>query len=277
MQHLLRPWFLLTALSLLLLIAGFTLGERQGLLVGFALVLLLNGTVYYYTDLRIKNMMGGHELVGQDAWQLEETISRLAQLARVPRPRVVILPLKIPTSLSTGRSWQHGTIYISEGLLKILSTDELKAVLAYEVARIRRLDTLVGGIGSSLSSALLAFPRWADQILFNPLLTKRTGMKNPVQHLLGWIAALPLRMILGRSNYYATDQMAARLMGQPQPLAHALWKMHSYAGADSLDIPASNSLLFVVNPMPYKHFEKHFNMHPPVEKRIERLVGYFPI
>jgi heat shock protein HtpX len=71
--------------------------------------------------------------------------------------------------------------------------------------------------------------------------------------------------------------MAARLIGQPQSLAHALWKLHSFAGAEIFDIPASNALLFVVNPMPPKTFEKHFNVHPPVEKRIEKLVGYFPI
>ncbi len=276
MQHLLKPWFLLTALSLGLLVMGFSLGERQGLLVGFALVLLLNGTVYFYTDIRISNMMGGHELVGQDAWQLEETVSKLAHQARIPKPRLVILALSLPTTLSTGRNWQRGTIYISEGLLKILSPDELRAVLAYEVARIKRLDTLVTGIGSSLSSALLAGPRWMDMIIFNPLFS-RYGLKSPVQHLVGWMAAAPIRLILGRSNYYAADQMAARLIGQPQSLAHALWKLQSFAGAETLDIPASNSLLFVVNPMPHRHYEKHFNVHPPVEKRIEKLVGYFPI
>ena len=256
---------------------GFSLGERQGLLIGFALVLLLNGAVYYWTDIRIRTLMGGQELVGQDAWNLEETVSKLAQQARIPKPKIVILPMRIPTTLSTGRNWHKGTIYISEGLLKVLSGEEIKAVLAYEISRIKRLDTLVMGIGSSLSSALLAIPRLIDFLIFNPIFAKRTDIKDPFQHLVGWIAAVPTRLILGRSNYYAADQMAARLIGQPQPLAHALWKLHSYAGAEFLGIPASNALLFVVNPMPPKTFEKHFNVHPPVEKRIERLVGYFPI
>jgi len=277
MQHLLKPWFLLTAVSVFLLIAGFSLGERQGLLIGFALVMLLNLTVYYYTDLRIRNMLGGQELVGQDAWQLEEVVSRLAHAARIPKPRIVILDMKLPTTLSTGRNWNVGTIYISEGLLKVLTQDELRAVLAYEISRIKRLDTLAMGIGSSLSSALLAVPRWVDLIVFNPIFARWTEIRDPVQHLLGWLAALPIRMILSRSNYYAADQMAARLVGQPQPLAYALWKLHSYAGVEPLDLPASNALLFVVNPIPPKTFEKHFNVHPPVEKRIEKLVGYFPI
>ncbi len=92
-----------------------------------------------------------------------------------------------------------------------------------------------------------------------------------------WIASLPIHLSVAESHYYAADALGAKLTGSPQPLAQALWKLHSYAGSDTTAIPASTGHIFIVNPLHGGKVYKPFVVHPPVEKRIEKLVGYFPI
>ncbi|MGE3975282.1 MAG: M48 family metalloprotease [Bdellovibrionales bacterium] len=277
MSHLIKPWLFLSTLSITLLMGGFFLAERKGLLVGFAIVISINFLVYFYGDIRLRKIFGGQVLLGQDAWQLEETVTQLSHQARIPRPQIILLPHRLPTTFSTGRNWQRGTIYITEGLLKILTTEEVRAVLAFEIAKIKRLDTLTFGISSSLSGALMAFPIALDRWFLSSPLSRRNGAAFLLQSMTSWFASLPIHLSVASAHYYAADALGAKLTGEPQALAQALWKLHSYAGSDTADIPPSTGHIFIVNPLHSGQIYRPFVAHPPVEKRIEKLVGYFPI
>jgi heat shock protein HtpX len=277
MTHFLKPWLFLSSLSIALLVGGFWIADRQGLLLGFAIVLAMNSFIYFYGDVRLQKMFGGQHLVGQDSWQLEETVSKLAHQARIPAPRIILLPHRLPTTFSTGRNWARGTIFVTEGLMKTLTPDEVRAVLAFEIAKIKRLDTLTLGMSSSLTGALVALPEALDRLLLSSPLSKSNGSGHLMRSLTSWFTSLPIHLSVAASHYYAADALAAKLAGEPQALAQALWKLHSYAGSDVTDIPASAGHIFIVNPLHAGQSQRPFVVHPPVEKRIEKLVGYFPI
>lgn len=268
MSNLTRIWFLLSLLSFSILIAGFAWGERQGLLIAFGVVLVLNTGTYFLADFRVRTLFAGRTLLGQDPWGLGEMVSELSRKTRIPRPEVVVVSLSVPTALSTGRHWRHATIFISEGLLKTLNQQELKAVLAHEISKIKRLDTFAHSVSSSLSGALLWLARKIDGIF---------GNKARLESALEPIALLPVHFSVGKSSYYKADQLASHLLGNPQALAQVLWKLHSYAGTQPLDVPRSTAHLFIVDPLTSSSYHRYFQKHPSVEQRIEKLVGYFPI
>ncbi|HEX4923375.1 MAG TPA: M48 family metalloprotease [Bdellovibrionales bacterium] len=269
MSNLARVWFLLTLSSFAILIAGFYLGERQGLLIAFGIVLVLNTGVYFLADLRVRNLFNGRPMLGQDPWGLGEMVEELAAKTRIPRPEVVVVPLKVPTALSTGRHWHHSTIFLSEGLLAQLTPQELKAVLAHEISKIKRLDTFAQSVSSTFAGGLLWLARRLDRLMFRRR-AKFERMFEPV-------ALLPVHLSIPRSSYYAADELASHLIGGPQLLAQVLWKLHSFAGTQPLEIPTSTAHLFIVDPLTSSPFHRYFQKHPPIERRIEKLVGYFPV
>jgi len=269
MANLTRVWMLLTIFSFSVLVMGFWLGERQGLLLAFALVLLLNTAVYFLADFRVRNLFEARPLQGQDPWGLNIALEELAKQTRIPKPELMVVTLSVPTAFSTGRHWNHATIFLSEGLLTTLDRHELKAVLAHEVSKIKRLDTFAQSVSSSLSGSLLWFARSTDRLIF---------ARNPrVEKFFAPFALLPVHMSVGKGNYFAADELASHLLGSPQVLANVLWKLHSYAGTQPLEIPRSTAHLFIVDPLTSSQFHRYFQKHPPIERRIEKLVGYFPI
>jgi heat shock protein HtpX len=269
MANLTRVWMLLTLFSFLVLVIGFGLGERQGLLFAFGLVLLLNTAAYFLADFRVRKLFNARPLQGQDPWGLNSSLAELAQQTRIPIPELMVVDLSVPTAFSTGRQWKHATIFLSEGLLKTLDRTELKAVLAHEISKIKRLDTFAQSVSSSLAGGLLWGARRIDRSLFRA---------NPkVEKFFEPVALLPVHLSVGKSNYFAADELASHLIGNPQSLAQVLWKLHSYAGTQPIEIPRSTAHLFIVDPLTSSPLHRYFQKHPSVEKRIERLVGYFPI
>jgi len=269
-----RPWIFLSLFSTCILALGFVFGQRQGLLLGFSMALSFNLFVYFYGEFRLRRLLGGHAILGQDPWKLEPLVLRLAKSAHIPKPQVIVISTRVPTILSTGRTRSSATIYLSEPLIKTLSTDELEAVIAYEMSRIRRLDTLVSSMSSALSEALLFVPRMIDSVI-----RILPGFKKwcLFQKLFAPIASLPIKISVQKSTYLKNDAMAAKLTGQPHAMAQALWKIHSYSRALPENFPATANSVFIVSPRSKNGLEKSFSRHPSIEKRIENLVGYYPI
>ncbi|MEQ1879267.1 MAG: M48 family metalloprotease, partial [Bdellovibrionia bacterium] len=238
MSNLTRIWILLSLLSFSILIAGFEFGERRGLLIAFGLVLLLNTGTYLLADFRVRHLFAGKVMLGQDPWGLGEMVSEFSRKTRIPRPEVIVVPLKVPTALSTGRHWRSATIFVSEGLLKTLNQQELRAVIAHEISKIKRLDTFAQSVSSSLSGALSWLARRLDSVF--------SRRSHRFEKAFEPIALLPVHFSVGRSSYFKADELASHLIGGPHVLAQVLWKLHSYAGTEPLEIPRSTAHLFIV-------------------------------
>lgn len=280
MNNVTKAWTFLTALSLTLIVLGHMALGREGLLIGLTLALSINSFVYFYEDRRVVNLFRGRQLEGQDPWGLLKMARRLAVRARVPMPKVIVIPEKAPQSLVVGRSFTHGTILITEGLLQRLNEKEIEAVMAYQLASIRTLNTLTFAVGSFICSVLLSLAETLDAILRFLIVEKKNpnyALSHIFTRIVAPLAGFLLRFSIRPHFYLAADDFAAHLIDDPPMLAHALWKLQSYSSTVPLQAPLSTAHMFVVNPLPNRGWTRHFHAQPPVEKRIKSLVGYYPI
>lgn len=280
MNNVTKAWAFLATLSLTLIVLGHMLLGREGLLIGLTLALGINSFVYFYEDRRVVSLFRGRLLEGQDPWGILKMARRLAVKARVPMPKVLVIPEDSPQSLVVGRSFTHGTILITEGLLQRFSEKEIEAIMAYQLASIRTLNTLTFAVGSFICSLILSVAETLDTIL-RVLIVEKKNPNYALSHLFTRLSAplvgFLLRLSIRPNFYLVADDLAAHMIEEPSLLAHALWKLQSYASTLPLDVPLSTAHMFVVNPLPDRGWTRHFQAQPPIEKRIRTLIGYYPI
>jgi heat shock protein HtpX len=132
MTNVLRTTILLAALTALFLVIGGALGGNQGLVIAFIFALLMNFASYWFSDKIVLSMYRAREVSPQEAPDLYRLVQRLAQRAGIPMPRVYIIPSDAPNAFATGRNPQHGAVAVTEGIMRMLDTDELAGVLAHD-------------------------------------------------------------------------------------------------------------------------------------------------
>lgn len=279
MNHVTKAWAFLILISIVLIFGGHQLLGREGLLIGLVLALGLNFYVYFYEDRRVLSHFKGKELEGQDPWKVLELARKLSAKARVVTPRVIVLEENSPQALVVGRSLTHGTIILTRGLLERLSTQELEAVIAYQISCIRTLNTLSFSVGSFLSSCALFVSESMDLTLRILIVEK----KNPdyvFSQLFTRMAApfigLLLKVSVRPSAYILADELASELVNDPQSVAQVLWKLESFSATEPFAVPISTAHMFIVPPLK-RSWMQSFRAHPPLEKRIRTLLGYYPL
>lgn len=271
-----RIWTMIGLISLSLMVVGYILGERQGLLVGFMLALGINYLVFHYSTSHWLDYFKAAQIEGQDPWNLLLLTRNTAAKAQIPSPRVYLISSSFPTAFSVGRSVRNSSIVVSHGLLKCLSPDELEAVIAYEIFNIKRLEMFNIGVVSGLSAPLFVFCKMVDQTL--TLLTLGALKKKHLTlHLCERLMEIIARPIISHKNCFETDYQASLILKSPEQLARALWKLKNYATTRKLDIPSNAAPLLMVNPLTNGHQTRYLHVQPSVTARIERLIGRFPL
>ncbi len=270
-----RIWITVGLISFGLMLAGYLIGERQGLLAGLLLALGINFLIYHYTTQHWIEYFKATEIEGQDPWNLLAMTRDISVRARIPKPQVYLIKSDFPTAFSVGKSVKSSSIIVSEGLLKYFTLEEQEAVIACEMSKIRRLDILNLGLISGLTAPLFIFCKLLDATLtflsFGLLKNKKI-----FNHLCIRLMELIARPIIGQKGCFESDYHAAQLLKSPEQLAKTLWKLKSYATTRKLEIPAHAAPFLTVNPLTSGQ-TRYFHIQPSVDERIEKLVGRFPI
>ncbi len=276
MSNQLKTGLLLGLLTGLILIFGQILGGNGGLIIAFLLAIGMNVGSYWFSDRIVLRMYKANEVSPSDAPKLHEIVDELSQQAGIPKPRVFIIPEKSPNAFATGRNPDHGVVAVTQGILDILSKEELKGVLGHELGHIRNRDILIQTVAATLAGVIMfisTMVRWAA--IFGMGGDEDEG-GNPlvaiVLSIIAPLAALFIQMAISRSREYLADEAGAQFAGNPAYLAGALEKMDAY----SRKIPMrkgdqSTAHMFIVNPFRGKNLANLFSTHPPIEERINRL------
>ncbi|MCB0411203.1 MAG: M48 family metalloprotease [Bdellovibrionales bacterium] len=275
-----RPWIVLSFFSLLILLLGHSWGDRQGLLWAVSLTLGLNCLFYFYGELVLKPSFKGQIIEGQDPWNLRRTLKALCLKARIVEPQLILLPLPAAQAFAVGRNPQNSRIYLTEGLLKKLSTDEIEAVLAFELALIAKAHTLSMSLASTLLAGLLTITRSFDSVLCWLMGMKSANGRQSRAVLT--LAAAPLagfllRLILRPEDFYQADHLACQWIKEPRSLAQTLWKLEALKMTEPWSPPPSTAHYFVINPLTSPSWTGYFQVQPPVEERVRRLIGSYPL
>jgi heat shock protein HtpX len=278
MTNVLRTTILLAALTALFLVIGAALGGNQGLFIAFVFALLMNFASYWFSDKIVLSMYGAREVSPNEAPDLHRLVQRLAQRAGIPMPRVYIIPSDAPNAFATGRNPQHGALAVTEGILRMLDTDELAGVLAHELGHIRNRDTLIMTVAATLAGAitmLAHMAQWGAIFGFGRRDSEDSGGGGMLgllfMAILAPIAATLIQLAISRSREYFADSTGAAIAGAPSGLARALEKLHYASQRLPMEANPATAHLFIVNPLTGGSLVNLFSTHPPIEERIRRL------
>jgi len=278
MTNVLRTTVLLAALTALFLVIGGAIGGNQGLFIAFVFALLMNFASYWFSDKIVLSMYGAREVSLNEAPDLYRLVQRLAQRAGIPMPRLYIIPSDAPNAFATGRNPQHGAVAVTEGILRMLDTDELAGVLAHELGHIRNRDTLIMTVAATLAGAitmLAHMAQWGAIFGFGRRDEEDSGGGGMLSLLfmaiLAPIAATLIQLAISRSREYFADSTGAAVAGSPSGLARALEKLHYASQRLPMDANPATAHLFIVNPLTGGSLVNLFSTHPPIEERIRRL------
>jgi heat shock protein HtpX len=271
MSNTIKTALLLGTLSALLLFFGEALGGAQGMVVGFFLAVVTNFVSYWFSDKIVLRMYGAQE-VGP-GHRLYETVRRLAERAGLPMPRCYVIPELSPNAFATGRNPNHAAVAATEGILRILTDDELEGVLAHELAHVKHRDILISSVAATLAAAIMMISRFA--MFFGGSRDDRQG-GNPIALLatiiLAPIAAMLIQAAISRSREYDADAGGASIVGSPHGLVSALSKIETASRQVPLDANPATAHMFIVNPFSVQGLLGLFSTHPPTDARIHALL-----
>lgn len=271
---------LLALLSAIIIGLGGIMGGRTGIIIAFVIAMIMNVGSYWYSDKIVLSMYQARELSEDEAPMLHRMVAELSANAGIPKPRVCVIPEDAPNAFATGRDPEHGVVAVTDGIMRILSPEELRGVIAHEIGHIANRDILIQTIAGVLASVIVSIANFMQfAAIFGMGRSSEDGEGgggNPlmaiVLAILAPIAASLIQFAISRSREYLADASGARYCGQPLALAAALGKLQSW----NQRIPMQNgnpttAEMFIVAPLFGGGMAKLFSTHPDINDRIARL------
>jgi heat shock protein HtpX len=272
-----KTTFLLTSLTLLLVAMGSAMGGRSGMMIAFVIAGGMNFFSYWYSDKIVLKMYKAREVSETENPAFYSMVRRLAQRANMPMPKVYIIPSEGPNAFATGRNPQNAAVAATEGIMRILSEEELEGVMAHELAHVQNRDTLISTIAATFAGAISML---GSMLQWGAILGGGRSDDEEGGGLLGSlalafiapIAAMLIQMAVSRSREFLADEAGAKICGKPLALASALNKLQQVSQRKPMqEATPSTAHMFIVNPLSGGSMLKLFSTHPPMEERIARL------
>ena len=270
----LKTYFLLTALTLLFIFVGGALAGKTGMIIAFVMAAGMNFYAYYYSDQQVLKHYNAHPVNRSTAPGLYRIVDGLTARAGLPMPALYILPDDQPNAFATGRDYHHAAVAVTEGLLNLLSDEEVEAVIAHELSHIKHYDMLIGTVAATIAGAIsmlanfgMFFGGSSDDDRPNFIVMLALMFLAPM-------AAGIIQMTVSRRREFMADEGSARMTGHPEWLQSALSKLDHYArGTIIPEAEPQTAHMFIINPFTGKDISMRqlFSTHPTTEQRIERL------
>src|SRR5216110_3063289 len=268
---------LMVGLTVLLIFVGGALAGRQGIMIAFIFAMAMNLFSYWFSDKIVLRMYNAREVTEAEAPMLWGVTHDLALKMNMPMPKVYIIPSDAPNAFATGRNPNHAAVAATEGILRLLTREELAGVMAHEMCHVRNRDILIGTIAATIAGAismLANMAQWA-MIFGGGRRDDDEGAGGMIGGIaiiiLAPIAAALIQMAISRSREYEADATGARICGNPLWLANALRKLDAGSKRIPMDANPATAHMFIVNPLRGGGLANLFSTHPPMEQRIERL------
>ena len=278
MGNTLKTTFLLAVLTVLFVLVGKAIGGQSGMVFAFGLAIVMNVGSYWFSDKIVLRMYHAQEVTEAESPQLHGTVRRLALAAGVPMPKVYVIPEESPNAFATGRDPAHAAVAVTEGILRVLSPEELEGVLAHEMAHVKNRDILIGTVAATLAGAIMMMANMAKFAAIFGVGSRDDregggGLSLLVMAIVAPLGAMLVQMAVSRSREYLADETGARFCGRPEALARALEKISGWSRQVPMDASPATAHMFILSPLSGGGLMSLFSTHPPVEKRIERLLA----
>jgi heat shock protein HtpX len=268
----LRTTVLLATLSGLLVVIGFLIGGPDTALLFLFFAAAMNFFSYFFSDKLALKMSRAQPMEEADNPEYFEMVRELCQRAEIPMPRLYVIPQAQPNAFATGRNYKNSAVAVTEGIVQLLSKDELRGVVAHELAHIKHRDILIQSVAATIGAAITYLGymlMWFGNDNNSPL-----GLIGSLAMvLLAPLAASIIQLAVSRQREYAADAGGAQICGNPESLASALLRLEQ--GAEQIPMQGhvndATEPLYIVKPFKARGLAGLFSTHPPIEERVERL------
>jgi heat shock protein HtpX len=272
-----KTGILLLVLTLILVGVGGLIGGPRGAMYAFIFAFVINGISYWYSDKIVLAMYRAKEVPQDKFFHLYKLVEDLAKSANLPMPKIYMTEEKSPNAFATGRSPDKAVVCVTRGILELLNENELRGVLAHELAHVKNRDTLIMTVTAAVAGAIMMLAymaRWAA-ILGGVSKGRREGA-NVVSLLaisiIAPLAAIIVQLAISRSREYAADKRGAYFAKDPLGLAGALENLSKAAKIRPMsETMPQTAHLFIVNPFRSSFVANLFSTHPPIAERVRRL------
>jgi heat shock protein HtpX len=274
-----KTLFLLTALTVLLVLGGEAIAGRRGMTFALIMAVVMNGGAYFFSD-KIALMSSGAQPVSREQLpRLYTVMERLTAKANLPMPNLYVIPQAAPNAFATGRNPAHASVAVTAGLMQLMNDDELEGVIAHELSHVRNYDILITSIAATLAGAITwiaSMGRWA--MIFGGFGGSRDdnrgggGLAALLMLIVAPFAALLIQMGISRQREFSADASGVRMVGHANGLISALEKLGAYNSRIPMDVSPATASLFIVAPLSAGQvFSGLFSTHPPLSERIAIL------
>src|ERR1017187_4611808 len=205
--------FFLTLLTLLLMVIGRVFGGQNGMLIALVFAAVMNFVSYFFSDKIALRMYRARPVSREELPRAYQAVDRLTQKIGIPMPKMYVIPTDSPNAFATGRNPQHASVAMTEGILNLLSDEELEGVLAHELGHVKNRDILISSIAATLAGAITMLARigyWAS--LFGGMGGRNDrdrggggGLVGLLMLILAPIAATLIQLAVSRSREYEAD------------------------------------------------------------------------
>lgn len=273
----LKTGILMAAITALFGAIGGYFGGQTGMLLALGFAAASNFFAYWFSDKMVLRMYNAKEVDAASAPQYYNMVRELAERAQLPMPKVYLIEEDSPNAFATGRNPEHAAVAATTGLLRVLTSRELRGVMAHELSHVQHRDILISTISATMAGAISSVATFA--MFFGG----RSGdgrPSNPIAGiavaLLAPIAGALIQMAISRSREFEADRRGAEISGDPQALAAALDKIQRYAQGiplESTERHPETAQMMIMNPLSGGGLRGLFSTHPSTEERIERLLA----
>lgn len=276
--------FLLTAMTVFVVLVGQALGGRNGAVLALCLAAAMNFFSYFFSDKLAIMSSGAQPVSREELPRVYQIVERLCAKTGLPMPKIFVIPTGSPNAFATGRNPNHASVAVTGGILDLLNDDELEGVLAHELGHVRNRDILISSIAATFAGAVTILARMAGYAaMFGGGGRDRDrdgggGILSAIaMMILAPIAAMLIQMAVSRSREYQADATGAHFTGNPGALASALRKIETYATRVPMQVSPATAHMYIIQPLlGGVSFGSLFSTHPPTAERIARLTGMRP-
>ena len=276
----LKTTVLLAGLTGLLLAIGQIWGGQRGMMFALVLAAVMNLGSYFFSDKLAIAMSGAKPVAREQAPRLYQIVERLAAKANTPVPKIYFIPTDSPNAFATGRNPSHASVAVTRGILEVCDDEEIEGVLAHELGHVKNRDILISAVVATIAGAITMIARmvwWAEMFGFGGGRSddRRGGALSALAMMIvAPLAAMLIQLAISRSREYQADATGAGITGNPQGLARALDKIDRWSKRIPMQVSPSMAHMFIIQPLTAGEiFSSLFSTHPPIRKRIERLIG----
>jgi heat shock protein HtpX len=275
----LKTTILLAGMTGLFLAVGGMWRGQSGMIFAFVLAGAMNLGAYFFSDKIALASSGAQPIAREESPRIYQIVERLAGKANIPAPKIYMIPTDSPNAFATGRNPNHASVAVTRGILEICTDEEIEGVLAHELGHVKNRDILTSAVVATLAGAITLIARmiyWGELFSgYGSSDDRRGGAFSALAMIIvAPLAATLIQLAISRSREYEADHTGAEITGNPRGLASALQKIDQWSRRVPMQVSPSMAHMYIAQPLTSGEiFSSLFSTHPPIPKRIERLIG----